>query len=391
VIIAAWILVALPVVLFAYTYLVYPALLWAIASQRKTTTRASHHHPLVSIAVPAYNEEAQIRGAIEALIQQDYPAHLRQILIISDASTDRTDAIVEEYRSQGVELLRMPVRGGKTAAENAACALLRGEIIINSDSSVRLHPAAVRLLVESMADPSVGVASTRDVSTVAGAHLANATEAGYVDYEMRVRYLETLTGGIVGASGSGYAIRAHLHRIPIRADLSRDFSAALTARSHGYSAVSADGALCFVPRTTSLRAEYRRKVRTISRGAETLLHNRRLLDPTAYGAFSWKLISHKLCRWLVPVAALLGVVGLALLAPTHSWASIALGLTGLGAIVAGIGALWPARRPIPRLLSTIVFAAAANVAVVHALFRVVLGHEDHLWEPTRRAPATANG
>jgi hypothetical protein len=390
VITAGWCFVVLPVALLAYAYVLYPLLLWAIATRRPQTSSRAERLPLVSIVVPAYNEEAQIRGAIEALVHQNYPTNLRQIVIVSDASTDRTDEIVGEYRSDGVELLRMPVRGGKTAAENASCRLLRGEIIVNSDSSVRLHPAAVRLLVDAMADPRVGVASTRDVSVARGADVANATEAGYVGYEMRVRHLETLTGGIVGASGSGYAIRANLHRIPIRADLSRDFSAALTARKHGYAAVSADGALCYVPRTTSLKAEYRRKVRTISRGAVTLLSNHRLLDPTEFGVFSWKLLSHKVCRWLVPVSAPLGAVGLALLAPTHAWAAILLALAVLGLLVAGVGALWPSTRPIPRVLSIFTFAAAANIAVVHALSRVVLGHEDHLWEPTRREPTAVN-
>jgi glycosyltransferase involved in cell wall biosynthesis len=389
VITAGWFLILLPVALLSYAYLLYPAILWVAAQQRRMPRVRHEYVPFVSIVVPAYNEEAQIRGSIEALIRQDYPAAHRQILIVSDASTDCTDEIVAEYEAAGVELLRIPARGGKTAAENASVSLLRGEIIVNSDASVRLHPAAVRLLVEAMADPGVGVASTRDISVVAGADVANATEAGYVDYEMRVRHLETLTGGIVGASGSGYAIRANLHRIPVRADLSRDFSAALTARTHGYTAVSADGALCYVPRTTSLKAEYRRKVRTIARGAETLRHNSHLLDPTKFGVFAWKLISHKVCRWLVPVFAIVGAFGLTLLAPSHRWAVAALVAAGLGAIVAAIGALWPATRPMPRILSTFTFAAAANVAVIHALSRVFLGHEDHLWEPTRRAPTPA--
>src|SRR5207249_11923258 len=51
---------------------------------------------------------------------------------------------------------------------------------------------------------------------------------------MRLRALETRAGGIVGASGCCYAIRADLHRLPIPPDLSRDFSAALTARAHGF-------------------------------------------------------------------------------------------------------------------------------------------------------------
>lgn len=386
-IIAGWILLLLPVALVGYTYGVYPLLLQILSRGRRLTPAPLRRLPQVSIVVPAYNEEAQIRGAIEALIAQDYPAEARQILILSDASTDRTDEIVSEYRDRGVELLRMPVRGGKTAAENASCRLLRGEIVINSDSSVRLHPSAVRLLVEAMGDPHVGVASTRDVSIARAAEIGNATEAGYVGYEMRIRAMETLIGGIIGASGSGYAIRGQLHRLPIRDDLSRDFSAALTARTHGYSAVSVDDALCYVPRTGSLRMEYKRKVRTIARGVETLISQKHLLDPIQYGTFSWKLLSHKVFRWMVPPSVVPAAVGLALLAPTHPWAGWLLAAGIVGVVVAAIGALWPSSKPRPRLLSIFTFAVAANVAVIHALLRVAFGHEDHLWEPTRRAPA----
>lgn len=381
-----WVLLLVPVALVAYAYAMYPATLWLLARKRVAAS-PPERLPMVSIVVPAYNEEGQIRGAIDALVAQDYPPERRQVLILSDASTDRTDEIVAEYRDRGVELLRMPVRGGKTAAENASVGLLRGEIVINTDASIRLHPSTVRRLVHAMDDPRVGVASSRDVSVARSAPTANAAEAGYVGYEMWIRALETRTGGIVGASGSGYAIRTHLHRIPVRADLSRDFSAALTARKHGLIAVSVDDALCYVPRTTSLRAEYRRKVRTIARGVETLLHNRQLLNPGTFGVFAWKLASHKVCRWLVPPSAVAGTVGLALLATAHPWAGLLLAAELLVALLAVVGAFWPASRPLPRPLSLVAFAVAANVAVVHALYRVWHGHEDHLWEPTRRVPA----
>jgi glycosyltransferase involved in cell wall biosynthesis len=146
----------------------------------------------------------------------DYPAERRQILVVSDASTDRTDEIVTGYASQGVELMRMPVRTGKAAAENASRSRLRGDIIINSDAPVRMSPSGIRLLVLAMTDPTVGVTSTRDVSVVNFEGAGNATEARYAGYEMWLRRLETLAGGIVGASGSGYAIRRTLHdmRIP---------------------------------------------------------------------------------------------------------------------------------------------------------------------------------
>jgi len=379
-------LVAFPVLLAVYTYVGYPVLLW-VASRFNKPAQAAHPTalPRVSIVVPAYNEERQIAGAIDALLSQDYPARLLQILVLSDASSDATDQIVGGYATRGVELLRLPQRSGKTKAENVASAHLRGEIVVNTDASIRLHPAAVRALVARMGDPRVGVASGRDVSISVLHDGSNLTEAGYVGYEMWIRGLETRTGGIVGASGSCYAIRTELHRIPIRDNLSRDFSAALTARQHGLRAVSVDDAVCSVARTPSLKSEYRRKVRTITRGISTLYARRHLLNPVQYGVFAWKLFSHKLCRWLLPVSAVPGVIGLAFLAPSHIWAQIALLIIAGIAILATAGALWPSGKPIPRLLSVAAFGTAANLAVVHSLCRILAGQRDNVWEPTRRS------
>jgi cellulose synthase/poly-beta-1,6-N-acetylglucosamine synthase-like glycosyltransferase len=384
--ILAGILVAIPLVVASYSYFVYPLLLWILSrSTNEETTDRGSTLPIVSVVIPAYNEEKQIAGAIDAVLRQDYPSERLQILILSDASTDATDRIVGEYSAQKVELLRMPRRSGKTKAENISCASLRGEIIVNTDASVRLHREAIRHLVTRMADPGVGVVSSRDVSLSPSGTSVNITEAGYVDYEMRIRDLETITGGIVGASGSCYAIRADLHKIPVRDDLSRDFSAALTARLHGFRAVSARDAICFIPRTASLRSEYRRKVRTISRGIDTLFSRRELLDPSRYGLFAWKLFSHKVCRWLLPVCIVAGIVGLLLLAPSQLWARLILVTGGVLAIIAIAGALWPPNRPMPAPISLVAFGVAANLAVLNALWRVVVGHHDHVWEPTRRS------
>ena len=377
---------ALPILFAIYAYVAYPLILWAIARVNEAPVpKPLVDLPFVSIVVPAYNEEAQIAGAIDALLAQDYPADRLQILILSDASTDRTDEIVASYASRGVELMRMTERSGKTKAENAAVDRLRGEIIVNTDASIRLHPAAVRELVAHMSDPQVGVASGRDISVSAMPRAGNVTEAGYVNYEMWVRSLESRTGGIVGASGSCYAIRADLHKIPIPEDLSRDFCAALTARLYGFRAVSVDTAICLVPSTPSLRREYRRKVRTISRGMDTLYYRRELLDPTRGGNFAWKIFSHKVCRWALPISVIPGVVGLAILSRTHLWAEIVLIAGGLLGVLAVVGAMWPNDRPMPRVISLAAFGVAANLAVLNALWRVIHGHQDHVWEPTRRS------
>jgi cellulose synthase/poly-beta-1,6-N-acetylglucosamine synthase-like glycosyltransferase len=344
--------------------------------------------PSISVTVPVFNEEHQIRGLLDNLLALDYPADRRHILIVSDASTDRTDAIVAGYADRGVELLRLPKRGGKGTAEIAAGPHLRGEIVVNTDASIRFHPASLKPLIARFADPAVGVASGRDVSVSDTPDATNAGESGYVGYEMWVRGLETAAGGIVGASGCFYAIRTPLHREPLSVELSRDFAACLIAHEHGYRSVSVDAAICYVPRTPSLHREYRRKVRTMALGLQTLLHKRHLMNPLAHGRFAWMLVSHKLMRWLVPPALVLAagvLVGLALAgSPPAGMAVLGLAAT---AGVAAVGWRLAAVRPLPRLLSLPTFAAASTVAALHAWLRVVRGDLDPVWEPTRRAAA----
>src|SRR5881296_2665462 len=326
-----------------YTYLGYPTLLKLVGSLRRAPRRTAPpaEWPSISITIPVHNEAEVIAGTLERILELDYPAERRQILVVSDASSDRTDKIVSGFADRGVELLRLPQRRGKTAAENAARAHLRGAIIVNTDASVRVHPSAVKPLVAAFADAAVGVASGRDVSVALIGAEANAGESGYVGYEMWVRDLETRVSGIVGASGCLYAVRAELHREAVPGDLSRDFGAALLARRRGLRAVSVPEAVCFVPRGASLRQEYRRKVRTMARGLRTLWALRALLNPLRYGLFAWMLWSHKLCRWLVPWAALVALGAVGTLAPDTPWTRVVLGATVGVVALAGVGWWWP--------------------------------------------------
>lgn len=411
---AGWILIIGAAVVVFYTYFGYPLILvgWnALRQRRRRRTLVTARHsgraggpshatlldpaagpaawPRLSITVPVYNEEGQIRGLIESLLALDYPPERRQILIVSDASSDRTEEIVAEYAGKGVELLRMPRRTGKTAAENAARLRLRGDIIINTDASIRIDPAVPKLLVARFADPTIGVASARDISVARVGADPNAGESGYVGYEMKIRELEDRIYGIIGASGCCYAIRAELHRLILPEALSRDFAAALHAREHGYRATSVTQAICYVPRAGSLRREYHRKVRTMVRGMQTLYFKRQLLNPLRYGVFAWMLFSHKVCRWVVPWALLGAAVGVALLALEIPAARWLLGAGLVGTLCALAGWHWPEGNRPPRLLSLPAFLLIGNLAAIHAAIRASRGVQNPTWEPTRRETVPA--
>ena len=371
-----------------YSYVGYPVLLklLGLGRGRRRAPPPLGEWPSISITIPVHNEAEVIAGTLERLLELDYPVERRQILVVSDASSDGTDVIVSGFAQRGVELLRLPERRGKSAAENAARGQLRGDIIINTDASVRIDRRALKLLVAEFADPAVGVASGRDVSVAHVDAHANAGESAYIGYEMWVRDLETRVAGIVGASGCLYAIRAELHREAVPGDLSRDFGAALFARRRGLRAVSVPDALCFVPRSASLRQEYRRKVRTMARGLRTLWALRTLLNPLRYGLFAWMLGSHKLCRWLVPWAALLTVGAVGALAPDASWALAVLGVAVGVLALAAVGWWWPegGGRRLPRVFALPAYAVSGNVAALHAWLVAMSGVGTAVWEPTRR-------
>lgn len=380
-------LALLPVAILGYAYFAYPAVLWFLTRFRPSQPRRADPPtwPAVSISLPVYNEAKQIRALVDSLLAIDYPRELLQILIISDCSSDGTDEIVREYADRGIELLRVKQRGGKTAAEQEAHPHLRGEIVVNTDASIRLAPDAIKALVREFADPKVGVASGRDVSVGDTRSEGNQGESGYVGYEMWIRTLETRLGGIVGASGSLYAIRAQLHRTHLPEMLSRDFASALIAREHGFTAVSVNDAICIVPRTTSLSKEYRRKVRTMARGLDTLFFKRHLMNPFTHGGFALKLLSHKLARWipyfLLPVSAL----ALILLAVRSPVALAILIAATVGTLLGLIGIRWPANRRVPLFFSIPGFVLTTNIAGLMAWQQVFSSEgRNAIWEPTRR-------
>jgi cellulose synthase/poly-beta-1,6-N-acetylglucosamine synthase-like glycosyltransferase len=382
-------LVGVPVALFAYAYVGYPLLLRLVAMFRPAPRQFGDppKWPSISITIPVHDEAASIGATLESLLALDYPADRRQILVASDCSTDGTDDIVRGYAERGVELLRVPVRSGKTAAESAAIPHVRGEIVVNTDATIRIPRASLKPLIRVFQDPAIGAASGRDLSVGDVEAEVNQSESSYVGYEMWVRSLETRVGSIVGASGCFYAIRRSLVDPAFPEALSRDFASPLRARLLGYRTVSVDEARCLVPRTTSLRTEYRRKIRTMARGLDTLWYQRALLNPFRYGSFALMLWSHKLCRWLVHLTLPGLLVGLALLSATSLAAAVTVLAIAFAMALGVVGMKWPEGRKAPTPIAVCGFALAVNAAALRAWGKALRGERNPIWEPTRRPGA----
>ncbi len=370
-----------------YTYVGYPLILAGFAWLRPRRIAAVEpgEWPLVTVLIPAYNEAQVISAKLENVLQLDYPRSRMQILVVSDASTDETDSIVQRYADRGVELLRVSQRGGKTAAQAMAASRIRGEYVVNTDASVVLDAKAVKNVIKRfLADDKVALVSGRVVGVEKGSEESKG-ESWYLGYEMTIRLLESWTGSTVGATGALYAVRRELFG-DYPAHLCRDFGTCLLARKRGLRAVVEPTAKSYVSTSNSLGSEYRRKVRTMTNGMQTLFYHASLLNPFQYGFYSLKLISHKLARYLTPLwllGALLSAIWLAARLPVGARV-VLLSVVAMGSLAVAAAGM---RRLKKGLLGGLAYLAVANLALVAAWRNVLTGVSAATWDPTRRKSA----
>jgi cellulose synthase/poly-beta-1,6-N-acetylglucosamine synthase-like glycosyltransferase/peptidoglycan/xylan/chitin deacetylase (PgdA/CDA1 family)/spore germination protein YaaH len=111
--------------------------------------------PLVSILVPAHEEEDAIAETVRAALASDYAP--LEVILVDDGSTDATAerALAAAAGDARLKLLRQPNRG-KAAALNLALAEAKGEIVVTIDADTAVEPDGVRRLVPHFADPTVG-------------------------------------------------------------------------------------------------------------------------------------------------------------------------------------------------------------------------------------------
>jgi glycosyltransferase involved in cell wall biosynthesis len=96
--------------------------------------------PDFSVVVPTYNRLERLRHVITALEQQAYPLDAYEVIVISDGSTDGTDAYLEAFRST-MRLRWFPqANRGPAAARNAGIQKARGEFIVFIDDDVVPEP-----------------------------------------------------------------------------------------------------------------------------------------------------------------------------------------------------------------------------------------------------------
>jgi glycosyltransferase involved in cell wall biosynthesis len=372
-----------------YAYFGYPILLKLFIRFRAYPRLVKLTKELPSsltVVITARNEEKRIQAKIENTVRAArYCAGKSgkgvEILVASDCSDDRTDAIVRSLEGERVRLVRSPERKGKESAQRLAVSEAKGEIIVFTDAKVKLDEEALYNCVEHFADPATGAVSSIDL--VEGGD--GSGEGFYVRYEMWLRRLETEFSTIVGLSGSAFAVRRQIADA-IRDDVPSDFALLLETVRRGRRGVLAENMVCRYEAVQSEEEEFGRKVRTILRGISALFICRYVLDFRRYRAFTWQVVSHKLFRWGVPFFLIIAFLSSLAGSPgSDLLAAIAAGmLLFFGG--AGLAYVYPELRRF-RLLKIPLYFTIANLAILRAWWDFVRGRRSVSWTPSEKGAA----
>lgn len=374
---AAVILLALSSVLVFYLLIGYPILLANSRRSAPPICKDMGHRPTVSVLMAVHNGEQFIQKKLESLLALDYPADRVQILVISDGSTDATEAIATTFASRGVKLLRVP-HGGKAMALNAGLAQATGEIIFFTDVRQILDSQALAHLAANFADPSVG-AVTGELRLLNPVRVGEQADMElYWRLELWAREQHSRIDSIFSTTGCVYALRRTLAE-PLPGDrIADDGTFSLRAFFRGYRVIFDPAAVAF-DYPAAPGGEFRRRLRTLA-GLWQLFVGLPQLFSSA-NRMRFHFLSYKFGRLVLPWAILVILVSTIAL-PDSSWRNFLLIDECLLVLLACLDRFMPAKFPLKRITSPARTFLAMNAAALLAV-TVFFVPQKTLWRPTR--------
>lgn len=368
------------VLILGYHYVGYPLTLALIARWRGSRpVQAGQGTPPVTLIISAYNEEGVLRRKLDNALALDYPRDRLEILVVSDGSTDGTEAIAREFEARGVVLHAYPINRGKNAALNESVPRARGDVLVFTDANGMYRPDALRRLVAYFDDPRVGSVCGE---LIYRNYNRSAVAEGYNKYwrfDQLQKRLESRLLTLLGANGSIFAVRAALYR-RLPNSVCNDMVLPILIAAGGHAVVYAPDAVSTEAGSADLKEELRRRSRIIARGILGVRAVRGEVWRARRWLLAWELFWRKQVRYAMPFLLL------ALLASSAAlelpWALLfpAQLAVYLGAPIA---AVLPEGK-LRRLASPALYFGVGTLAALLAWVQLFGGRDLSRWETVSR-------
>ncbi len=373
----------LAVLIVIYTYFLYPVLLLLLTAGKREVEYASFAEwPAISLIIAAHNEQKVLEEKLENSLALDYPQEQLEIIVASDGSTDATEDIASSFAERGVRLHRVRERGGKTQAQNEAVRLANGQFLVFSDANSIYEKQALKNLLLPFADECVGCVCGELRYANPEGDAAGKGEGVYWRYEQFLKRRESLLSSTLGANGSIYALRRELFE-ELSADIISDFIMPVRVWRRGFRVVYAPSAIAEEQSGGTFLDEFRRRTRIIARSLHGLWTERGVLNPFAHGFFAFQMASHKLLRWLVPLALVAALLSNALLLEHDLFRVFFVLQLGIYAL-AILGNIFASSLGRVALFYVPAHFCAINAGALLGFLSFLSGRRYRVWKPTSR-------
>ncbi|RPI46805.1 MAG: glycosyltransferase [Bacteroidetes bacterium] len=375
-------------ILIIHSYLVFPLILERLARKKRIHRKkyTDDELPVISVLIAAYNEEDVIEAKIRSVLASNYPAGRMEILVGSDASTDRTDGILQNLEKQfsGLRVFIFDNRTGKPGVVNRLVRESAGEVLVITDANVLLDRETIREMVSMFAEPRTGLVDSRMISTNLKKEGISLQEKFYISREVKIKYNESLVWGtMMGPFGGCYSVRKSLFT-PVPSNfLVDDFFINMSVLRQGYHCISNIDARVYEDVSNDLSEEFRRKKRISSGNFQNLARFASLLGSRKPG-IAFCFFSHKVIRWIVPFLVMI-TLGTSLALSGRFIFYRILTFIQLGILVIPVFDFFLRKNQIHAVpLRFISHFVLMNLALLAGFIGYAGGIENNVWEPTRR-------
>jgi len=172
---------------------------------------SKRYYPLVTIIVPAHNEERVLKRNLLSIINSTYKNV--ELIIVNDSSTDKTKQIALNFQHRyknnlkGIKVINVNVRG-KAKAMNKGLKYAHGSLFMCLDADSALTPNALKNAVEFFREKSVGALAS-NVKIIPGKGMLNLLQRieYAINYQMKKAEALARIQYIVGGIGSMYRMK----------------------------------------------------------------------------------------------------------------------------------------------------------------------------------------
>lgn len=284
---------------FVFYYPLFMAFVWMAGALVFHWLRMDRHQrppalpgdPLVSVLIPAHNEEGSIDDTIDGVMQQDYPNF--EVIAVDDASTDRTGERLAalQRRYPRLRVVTLATNQGKAVGLTMAALVSRGEFLVGVDADAVLGPGALRWLVWHFASPRVGAVTGNPRVRNRTSMLARIQVAEFSSVIGMIKRAQRVMGQLFTVSGVVVAFRRSAlldvgfwsHNM-----MTEDVDVSWKLQLAGWDIRYEPRAVCWILVPEKVKALYRQRLRWAQGGAEVLIKQRKAVF-SRHASHMWPL------------------------------------------------------------------------------------------------------